>query len=163
VLDLLDAETATAFAGLGPLDRLAMIKHMEWVNKAHPYQIPPDLQQDWTVWLLLAGRGAGKSHAGSHALWWWCWTHPNSRGLVLAPTSNDVKFTCFEGVSGLIANIPRELVANYNKQDHVIDLVNGSSIRGISADSYERLRGPSSTSHGVMSLRPFNTCKTRGT
>ena len=142
MLDLLDAETATAFESLGAHDRLAMIKHMEWVNGAHPYQIPPDLKQDWTVWLLLAGRGAGKSHAGSHALWWWCWTHPNSRGLVLAPTSNDVKFTCFEGVSGLIANIPKELVANYNKQDHVIELVNGSSIRGISADSYERLRGP---------------------
>ena len=142
MLDLLDAETATAFESLGTLDRLAMIKHMEWVNSAHPYQIPPDLQQDWTVWLLLAGRGAGKSHAGSHALWWWCWTHPNSRGLVLAPTSSDVKFTCFEGVSGLLANIPQELVVNYNKQDHVIELANGSTIRGISADSYERLRGP---------------------
>lgn len=142
MLDLLDAETATAFESLGALDRLAMIKHMEWVNSAHPYQIPPDLQQDWTVWLLLAGRGAGKSHAGSHALWWWCWTHPNSRGLVLAPTSSDVKFTCFEGVSGLLANIPQELVVNYNKQDHVIELANGSTIRGISADSYERLRGP---------------------
>jgi len=142
VLDLLDAATAKEFMARPELDRLAHIKHLEWVAKAHPYQIPPDLEQDYTVWLLLAGRGAGKSHAGSHALWWWCWTHPNSRGLVLAPTSSDVKFTCFEGVSGLLANIPSELVVNYNKQDHVIQLANGSTIRGISADSYERLRGP---------------------
>jgi predicted phage terminase large subunit-like protein len=38
--------------------------------------------------------------------------------------------------------IPKELIVDYNKQDHQIKLVNGSSIRGISADSYERLRGP---------------------
>lgn len=142
MLELLDAETAKEFMARPELDRLAHIKHLEWVGGAHSYQIPPDLEQDYTIWLLLAGRGAGKSHAGSHALWWWCWTHPNSRGLVLAPTSNDVKFTCFEGVSGLLANIPKELVVNYNKQDHVIELANGSTIRGISADSYERLRGP---------------------
>jgi predicted phage terminase large subunit-like protein len=61
---------------------------------------------------------------------------------VLAPTSNDVKFTCFEGQSGLLSVIPQELIKDYNKQDHQIILVNGSSIRGISADSYERLRGP---------------------
>jgi predicted phage terminase large subunit-like protein len=47
-----------------------------------------------------------------------------------------------EGKSGLLANIPKEVVAKYNKQDHEITLVNGSSIRGISGDSYERLRGP---------------------
>ena len=123
-------------------DRIALIAHAAWVASAHKYQIPPPLEQDWTVWALIAGRGAGKSHAGSQALWWWCWTHPGSRGLVLAPTSNDIKFTCFEGKSGLLANIPSELIAKYNKQDHEITLVNGSSIRGISGDSYERLRGP---------------------
>ena len=123
-------------------DRIAYIAHAEWIASAHKYQIPPPLEQDWTVWALIAGRGAGKSHAGSQTLWWWCWIHPGSRGLVLAPTSNDIKFTCFEGKSGLLANIPPELVAKYNKQDHEITLVNGSSIRGISGDSYERLRGP---------------------
>lgn len=142
MLDLLDTETAREFEAQPELERLAIIKHLEWVNSAHAYQIPPDLKMDWTVWLLLAGRGAGKSHAGSQTLWWWCWTHPKSRGLVLAPTSSDVKFTCFEGASGLLANIPKELILSYNKQDHVIEMANGSSIRGISADSYERLRGP---------------------
>ncbi|MBM3396020.1 MAG: hypothetical protein FJY37_15595 [Betaproteobacteria bacterium] len=92
--------------------------------------------------MLLAGRGAGKTRSAAEALWWWCWVTPGSRGLVLAPTSNDLKFTCFEGQSGLLACIPPQLVLDYNKQDHQIKLVNGSSIRGISADSYERLRGP---------------------
>jgi predicted phage terminase large subunit-like protein len=42
----------------------------------------------------------------------------------------------------LLAVIPKDLIRDYNKQDHLITLINGNSIRGISADSYERLRGP---------------------
>jgi predicted phage terminase large subunit-like protein len=123
-------------------DRIAYIAHAKWVASAHRYQVPPPLEQDYTVWMMLAGRGAGKTRSAAEALWWWAWTNPNSRCLVLAPTSNDIKFTCFEGQSGLLACIPEELVTDYNKQDHQIKLSNGSIIRGISGDSYERLRGP---------------------
>jgi len=112
------------------------------VSGAHRYQIPPPLEQDYHVWMMLAGRGAGKTRSAAEALWWWCWLIPGSRALVLAPTSNDLKFTCFEGQSGLLACIPPQLILDYNKQDHQIKLSNGSIIRGISADSYERLRGP---------------------
>ncbi len=123
-------------------DRIAKIAHAEWVAGAHPYQVPPPLEIDYTVWMMLAGRGAGKTRSAAEALWWWAWLVPGSRCLVLAPTSNDVKFTCFEGQSGLLSVIPEQLVVDYNKQDHQIKLVNGSIIRGISADSFERLRGP---------------------
>jgi predicted phage terminase large subunit-like protein len=123
-------------------DRIALIAHASWIASAHRYQIPPPLEQDYTVWLLLAGRGAGKTRSAAEALWWWAWCHPGCRCLVLAPTSNDIKFTCFEGQSGLLACIPPELVVDYNKQDHQIKLSNGSLIRGISGDAFERLRGP---------------------
>ena len=140
--ELFDSETSAEFDAQPDHDRLAQIAHAKWVQSAHKYQIPPPLEIDYTVWMMLAGRGAGKTRSAAEALWWWCWITPNSRGLVLAPTSNDVKFTCFEGQSGLLSVIPKELIVDYNKQDHQIKLVNGSSIRGISADSYERLRGP---------------------
>jgi len=139
---LADPEVAAEFEAQPGYDRIAQIAHAKWVAGAHRYQIPPPLQQDYLVWMMLAGRGAGKTRSAAEALWWWCWLIPNSRGLVLAPTSNDLKFTCIEGVSGLLSVIPKELVVDYNKQDHQIKLVNGSTIRGISADSYERLRGP---------------------
>jgi len=137
-----DPEVKAEFNAYPLHDRIAKIAHSEWVKSAHKYQIPPPLKIDYTVWMMLAGRGAGKTRSAAEALWWWCWLVPNSRGLVLAPTSSDVKFTCFEGQSGLLSVIPKELIVDYNKQDHQIKLVNGSSIRGISADSYERLRGP---------------------
>lgn len=131
-----------AFNALPEADRIAWLARMEWVSRAHKHQIPPPLEQDWTVWLLLAGRGAGKTRCAAEALWWWAWTEPGARCLVLAPTSNDIKHTCYEGASGLLACIPPALIKDYNKQDHLITLVNGSTIRGISADSFERLRGP---------------------
>jgi predicted phage terminase large subunit-like protein len=140
--EFLDTETANEFDALPDNDRVALIAHTEWVSGAHAYQIPPPLEIDYTVWMMLAGRGAGKTRSAAEALWWWAWLVPGSRCLVLAPTSNDVKFTCFEGQSGLLSVIPQQLVVDYNKQDHQIKLVNGSIIRGISADSFERLRGP---------------------
>jgi predicted phage terminase large subunit-like protein len=138
----LDADLAEEFDSLDEQNRVAILAHAGWVSGAHAYQIPPPLEQDYHVWMMLAGRGAGKTRSAAEALWWWCWVVPGSRALVLAPTSNDLKFTCFEGQSGLLACIPQELILDYNKQDHQIKLVNGSIIRGISADSYERLRGP---------------------
>lgn len=137
-----DPEVQAEFNARSEHDRIAYIAHAKWVAGAHRYQVPPPLEQDYTVWMMLAGRGAGKTRSAAEALWWWAWTNPNSRCLVLAPTSNDIKFTCFEGQSGLLACIPEELVTDYNKQDHQIKLSNGSIIRGISGDSYERLRGP---------------------
>jgi predicted phage terminase large subunit-like protein len=143
--DLFDEDTVAEFATLPEHNRIAFIKHAEWIAKAHAYQIPPDLHLDYTIFLMLAGRGAGKTRSAAEALWWWAWTHPNTMSIVLAPTSGDLKFTCFEGPSGLLACIPEALVKDYNKQDHLIRLTNGSKIRGVSADSYDRLRGINSS------------------
>jgi predicted phage terminase large subunit-like protein len=142
LVEHLDEDLAREFDAESPENQIAVLAHAEWVAGAHKYQIPPPLEMDYTVWMMLAGRGAGKTRSAAEALWWWAWITPGSRCLVLAPTSNDVKFTCFEGQSGLLSVIPQELIIDYNKQDHQIKLVNGSIIRGISADSYERLRGP---------------------
>lgn len=63
---------------------------------------------------------------------------------VIAPTLNDVRFTCFEGQSGLLNVIPPELVADYNKTNLLITLINGATIRGFGTEEPERLRGPNS-------------------
>jgi len=141
----LDKDLAAEFDAMPNLEKVAVLAHLKWLGMAHAYQIPPDLHQDYTIFMALAGRGAGKTRMAAEALWWWAWRHPKTMSIVLAPTSNDLKFTCFEGPSGLLACIPSELVSYYNKQDHVIRFHNGSTIRGVSADSYERLRGINSS------------------
>ena len=154
--DLFDEDTVAEFETLPEHNRIAFIKHAEWIAKAHAYQIPPDLHLDYRVFLMLAGRGAGKTRSAAEALWWWAWTHPGTMSIVLAPTSGDLKFTCFEGPSGLLECIPKELVKDYNKQDHLIRLSNGSKIRGVSADSYDRLRGINSSFVWCDELAAFN-------
>jgi phage terminase large subunit-like protein len=91
---------------------------------------------------MLAGRGAGKTRTAAEQIGWWAWTYPKTRWLVAAPTSSDVRATCFEGDSGLLSTIPPQLVEDYNKALHEMKLINGSLIKGIPASEPERFRGP---------------------
>ena len=113
---------------------------LEWELKAHNYQRWPE--GDWTVWLLLAGRGAGKTRTAAEHLRDQAWAQSGTRWLVSAPTYGDLDRVCFNGESGLGAVIPANMIDSFNKTDMVIKLVNGSIIEGISAESYERFRGP---------------------
>lgn len=120
--------------------KVAWAWRMTWLSKAHNHQILPPGDW-WSIWLLLAGRGAGKTRLAAEQIGWWAWTQPGSRWLITAPTSADVRSTCIEGDSGLLSVIPKVLVADYNKSYHEIRLVNGSLIKGIPASEPERLRG----------------------
>ena len=112
----------------------------KWAMQALPHQVEPaDGQYD--TFLMLAGRGSGKTHTASHWIGIRAWLYDNTRWLVTAPTSNDIRATCFEGDSGLINIIPASLIRDYNKSLFEITLINGSIIQGIPASEPERYRG----------------------
>jgi len=123
----------------------------QWANTARPNQIPELVSPPGFVEMgYLAGRGFGKTRVGAE--WLGRATYLDGAGFdsaVIAPTYQDVKFTCFEGESGLLSVIPPELVKAYNKSDLVIEMYNVaggvSSIRGFTAEKPERLRGPQHT------------------
>lgn len=138
---LKNPETKKAFMNLPAQQQVAYAWRMKWLSQAHDHQIVP-VGDWWNIWLLLAGRGAGKTRTAAEQIGWWAWSEPNTRWLVSAPTSGDVRQTCFEGDSGLLSVIPQELVADYNKALHELKLVNGSFIKGIPASEPERFRGP---------------------
>jgi len=134
-------EVREQYANLPPELRAAFDWRTKWLSQAHDHQIaPPD--NWWSIWLLLAGRGAGKTRTAAEQIGWWAWTEPNTRWLVAAPTSADVRATCFEGDSGLISVIPPILIADYNKTAHELRLLNRSLIKSIPASEPERFRGP---------------------
>lgn len=94
--------------------------------------------------LYLAGEAMIPTHntrAAAETLGQWAIETPDTRWLVSAPTSGDIRGTCFEGDSGLLSVIPEGLVADYNKSLHEIKLINGSFIKGIPASEPERFRG----------------------
>ena len=114
---------------------------MKWHKEAHKHQIEPPGEW-WNIWLMLAGRGAGKTRAAAETLGNWAMEQPNTRWLVSAPTSGDLKGTCFEGDSGLLKVIPPKLILKYNATLHEIRMTNGSFIKGIPASEPDRFRGP---------------------
>lgn len=117
----------------------AFKKRAEWLQTARPKQIPDN--SDWLTWLLLAGRGFGKTRCAAEDVWWYSWTHPKIIHGVIGATNDTVRDICFEGESGLLNVMPPEIIADSTLKPLKIELINGSKIRGFSADKYERLRG----------------------
>ncbi len=136
---------------LNPQQAAFLLWQNRWASTARPNQIPELVSPTGFVEMgFMAGRGFGKTRVGAE--WMGRATYLDANGYdgaVIAPTYQDVKFTCFEGESGLLSVIPPELVKNYNKTDLVIELHNAaggvSSIRGFTAEKPERLRGPQHT------------------
>ena len=139
---LMDASALVKeFTKMDVLSQVVFNWQAKWYQQAHKHQIEPPGDW-WNIWLMLAGRGAGKTRAAAETLASWAWEQPKTRWLVSAPTSGDLKGTCFEGDSGLLSVIPSLLVQDYNKSLHELKLINGSFIKGIPASEPERFRGP---------------------
>lgn len=113
-----------------------------WVTDlARPEQLPDD--GGWSTWLYLAGRGAGKTRSAAEWLVWQAIRYEKTRWAVIAPTFGDVRDTCAEGESGLLAVIREyDYLDYYNRTTGLIRLKNGSRIKLFSADEPDRLRGP---------------------
>lgn len=118
----------------------AAIWQVRWALTALPHQKEPD-DGEYDTFLMLAGRGSGKTHTASHWIGIRAWKYAETRWLVTAPTSNDIRATCFEGDSGLLNIIPASLIKDYNKSLFEITLINGSIIQGIPGSEPERYRG----------------------
>ena len=117
-----------------------------WLNTARENQITP--RGDHFIWLILAGRGWGKTRTGAQDMALYALQNPNSICAVVAPTFGDLRRVCFGGNSGLLSIIPEELydtsfgTTGFASSICEIRLHNGSKIVGYAAINPERLRGP---------------------
>lgn len=112
----------------------------DWAEWARADQLPPD--GAWLVWLVLAGRGWGKTRTGAEWIKREALANPSTRWAVVAPTYADARDTCIEGESGLLAVLPEDRVQTWNRSLGELILTNGSRVKLFSADEPERLRGP---------------------
>lgn len=133
--------SASALSGRLSISDLAQLRAMLlWRKARKSYQTQP--KGDWYIWLMLAGRGAGKTRTAAETLRDWAWEHPETQWLVSAPTYGDLDGVCFNGPkSGLLAVIPPEMIKSFNKTELELVLMNGSKIKGISAEKPDRFRG----------------------
>lgn len=111
---------------------------------ARPSQRWPDPQEvDYDVWLLLAGRGFGKTRCGAE----WSWRMakkygPEGRGALVGPTAADTRDILVEGESGILACAPPTFRPVYEPSKRKLTYPNGGIQMLYSADEPDRLRGP---------------------
>ena len=120
--------------------------YTKWLRTARDKQLQP--QEDHFIWLILAGRGWGKTRTGAQDIALYALRNPNTISAVVAPTFGDLRRVCFGGNSGLLSIIPDECydqgfgTNGFASSICEIRLANGSKIVGYAAINPERLRGP---------------------
>ena len=121
----------------------------EWQSTARDSQLTPprSIYGDYNIWLILAGRGWGKTRTGAMDTILYALRNPEVQVAVVTPTFGDIRRVAFGGGSGIIKNLPTECLMSgrgrgYNASASEITLYNGSKIMGFSATEPDRLRGP---------------------
>ena len=99
--DLPKAEVDALIRAMAPREASAF-EH-DWRYRARPEQLPP--AGSWRVWLLIAGRGFGKTRSGAE--WVRAEIKAGRRRIALVgPTAADARNVMVEGASGILAIRP---------------------------------------------------------
>lgn len=129
------ADRAEILAGLTDTEASALL--YDWPFWARPKQLLPD--GDWTTWLVLAGRGFGKTRIGSETVRLWA----RDFGLVnlIGATADDARDIMIEGESGILAVCPKHERPLYQVSKRQLSWPNGAKSLIFTADEPDRLRG----------------------
>jgi len=134
------AQIKGVISGLSPREQLAIVDN--WDLWALPHQRMPE--GDWRRWILRAGRGAGKTHAGSNT------THLVARNRkmirhgeigIVGRTHDDVRAVCVEGPGGLLDTAPSDFRPTWQTGHGLLTWPNGVRGRVFSGDRPDGLRG----------------------
>lgn len=117
-----------------------------WPFWARPQQLAP--KGDWNTWVILAGRGFGKTRAGSE----WvrsmvCGDTPLAKGkasrvALIAETAADARDVLVEGDSGVMSVHPKDFRPNYEPSKRRLTWPNGAMATLYNATEPDQLRGP---------------------
>ena len=111
-----------------------------WQLWAHDGQLPPD--SAWSVWLILAGRGFGKTRAGAEWVRAVAEADPAARIALVAASLPEARTIMVEGVSGLLAIAPRGQRPKFEPSRRRLTWPSGAQATLYSAGEPESLRGP---------------------
>lgn len=115
-----------------------------WALVARPEQLSPP-GDAWNTWLILAGRGFGKTRAGAEWVKDQIENHGARRVALVARTSADARDVMVEGESGILslyAHLPEHERPRYEPSKRRITWPNGAIATTYSAEKIDQLRGP---------------------
>ena len=108
----------------------------------------PEGSRNWRTWVILGGRGAGKTRAGAE------WVRAQALGhepladgvatriALIGETMEQARAVMVEGVSGLLDIHPPNERPHYEPSKHQLTWPNGSIAQIYSAENPDALRGP---------------------
>ncbi|MDF1791454.1 MAG: terminase family protein [Thalassobaculaceae bacterium] len=112
----------------------------DWMLWARDKQLPP--AGDWRVWLILAGRGFGKTRTGAEWVRALAESQRAGRIALVGETAGDARDVMIEGESGLLACTPPWSRPHYEPSKRRVTWPNGAMATCFSADDPDQLRGP---------------------
>ena len=121
-------------------DEKAQALLYDWSWHARPNQLPPT--GNWTNWLILAGRGWGKTKTGAEWVRGKATDTTPRRIALVAATASDARDVMVEGESGILACSSPSDRPLYEPSKRRLTWKNGSMATTYSADEPDRLRGP---------------------
>lgn len=111
-----------------------------WDYTARKEQLPP--QGDWRVWMIMAGRGFGKTRAGAEWVRMIADANPHARIALISSSLAEARAVMVEGESGLLAICRPDHQPIFEPSLHRIRFASGAQAQLFSAAEPETLRGP---------------------
>ena len=111
-----------------------------WSQQAHTGQLAPE--GNWSVWLIMAGRGFGKTRAGAEWVRRIAETDPKARIALVAATLGEARRVMVEGESGILACSAPEQRPDFEPSLRRLTWRAGAEAVLYSAQEAESLRGP---------------------
>lgn len=133
-----EEEQEAYLASLTPAAKAAM--KYDWQFWGRPNQLEPE--GDWTTWLILAGRGFGKSRCGAEWVRQKAFDYPGCRIALVAETAADARQVMVEGDSGILNISPPDFMPIYSPANRMLTWPNGSTAYTYNATQPDQLRGP---------------------
>lgn len=133
----------------------AMQKKYDWNNTARPEQRePPGL---WRTWLILAGRGFGKTRMGAETIRAWVQAGRAKRIALIGANFQETCDIMVEGASGLLAISPPSEIPKFERSRHRLVWPNGATAQLFSGNHPEQLRGPQFDAAWIDELAKFRS------
>ena len=120
----------------------SVVAHLKysWEFWARPNQLQPEGY--WETWLILAGRGFGKTRMGSEWVREKAFLNPGCRIALVGETSADCRKVMIEGDSGILGISPPNFMPEYSPTNRQLTWPNGSMAITYNATEPDQLRGP---------------------
>lgn len=121
----------------------AALGSWHWEVWGRDEQLPPP--GAWRIWLICAGRGFGKTRAGSEWVRNVARHDGNARIALVGASLSEVRSVMVEGESGVLAASPNALAPDFEPSLKRLTWPNGAQAFLYSAGEPESLRGPQHT------------------